>query len=80
MIPRYAVLDPAVTYSMPPHLTATTGMDALTHAVEAYIGQSTTKKTRALSLGAVKLIFENIELAYKEGGNRAARENMLTAS
>lgn len=80
LIPRYAVLDPVVTYSMPSHLTATTGMDALTHAVEAYIGHSTTKKTRALSIGAVRLIFENIELAYKEGGNRVARENMLTAS
>ena len=80
LIPRYAVLDPTVTYTMPPHLTATTGMDALTHAVEAYIGRSTTKKTRALSLGAVKLIFENIELAYKEGENRLARENMLAAS
>ena len=46
LIPRYAVLDPKVTLSLPPFITATTGMDALTHAVEAYIGRSTTKETR----------------------------------
>ena len=46
LIPRYAVLDPQVTLSLPPQVTATTGMDALTHAVEAYIGRSTTKETR----------------------------------
>ena len=43
LIPSYAVLDPQVNFSLPPHLTATTGMDALTHAVEAYIGGSTSK-------------------------------------
>ena len=46
LIPRYAVLDPAITVSLPPALTASTGMDALTHAVEAYIGRSTTRDTR----------------------------------
>ena len=46
LIPRYAVLDPKVTLSLPPFITATTGMDALTHAVEAYIGNSTTIDTR----------------------------------
>ena len=80
LIPSYAVLDPKVTYTLPPHLTATTGMDALTHAVEAYIGKSTTKETRQLSLEATKLIFENIEIAYKDGMNRLARENMLIAA
>ncbi len=80
LIPRYAVLDPKVTYSLPPHLTATTGMDALTHAIEAYIGKSTTKETRKLSLEATKLIFENIEIAYNEGDNYSARENMLHAA
>ena len=80
MIPRYAVLDPAVTYTLPPQLTATTGMDALTHGVEAYIGRSTSRETRKLSLESVRLIFDNIELAYKDGANRVARENMLTAS
>ncbi len=80
LIPRYAVLDAALTYSLPPHLTATTGMDALTHAVEAYIGRSTTKETRRLSEETVKLIFENIKTAYSDGTNHAARENMLHAA
>lgn len=80
LIPHYAVLDAKLTYSLPPHLTSTTGMDALTHAVEAYIGRSTTKKTRALALEATKLIFENIENAYKDGKNHEARSNMLLAA
>lgn len=80
LIPTHAVLDPKVTYTLPPSLTATTGMDALTHAVEAYIGGSTSKQTRALALEAVKLIFENIRVAYKDGTNHEARENMLHAA
>ena len=80
LIPRYAVLDPAVTVSLPKNLTATTGMDALTHAVEAYIGRSTTRETRACALDAVKLIFDNIEIAYRDGSNITARKNMLTAA
>lgn len=80
LIPRYAVLDAALTYSLPPHLTATTGIDALTHATEAYIGRSTTKETRRLALEAARLIFENIENAYNDGHNRIARENMLFAA
>ncbi len=80
LIPHYAVLDPTLTYTLPPHLTSTTGMDALTHAVEAYIGGSTSKETRRLALDATKLIFENIETAYRDGQNREARENMLHAA
>ena len=80
LIPHYAVLDASLTYSLPPHLTATTGMDALTHAVEAYIGRSTTKETRRLALLAVKQIFSNIEKAYIDGKNHNARKNMLQAS
>lgn len=80
LIPRYAVLDPEVTYTLPPHLTATTGMDALTHAVEAYTGNSTTRETRTLALQAVKLIFDNIEDAYRDGENKVARKNMLDAA
>lgn len=79
-IPSHAVLDPEVTYSLPPHLTATTGMDALTHAVEAYIGGSTSKETRGLALEATELIFNNIETACKDGLNRTARENMLNTA
>ena len=80
LIPRYAVLDPKVTLSLPPFITATTGMDALTHAVEAYIGNSTTYGTRKDALLAVQFIFENIYTAYEEGGNVEARRNMLHAS
>lgn len=80
LIPHYAVLDAKMTYSLPKHLTATTGMDALTHAVEAYIGRSTTRQTRKLALEATKLVFENIEKAYYDGNDHKARENMLIAS
>lgn len=80
LIPRCAVLDPKVTLSLPPSITATTGMDALTHAVEAYIGRSTTFGTRKDALLAVKLIFENIDKAYTDGSNIEARRNMLHAS
>ena len=80
IIPHYAVLDATLTYSLPPHLTASTGVDALTHAVEAYIGRSTSKETRKLALEATRLIFENVETAYKDGNNHQARENMLHAA
>lgn len=80
LIPRYAVLDPKVTVSLPKHITSTTGMDALTHAVEAYIGNSTTHGTKKDALLAVKLIFENIDTAYNDGQNIDARRNMLHAS
>lgn len=80
LIPYYAVLDARLTQSMPSGLTAATGMDALTHAVEAYIGRSTTKKSREMALDAVKLIFANIEKAYSDGDDLVARENMLVAS
>lgn len=80
LIPRYAVLDPKVTLSLPASLTATTGMDALTHAVEAYIGRSTTYATRKDALLAVKLIFENLESVYHDGSDIDKRRNMLHAS
>lgn len=80
LIPRVAVLDPVVTCSLPPQLTATTGMDALTHAVEAYIGRSTSKETRAEAVEAVSLIFKNIETAYRDGSDLTARKNMLKAA
>ena len=80
LIPQVAVLDPKVTASLPPALTATTGMDALTHAVEAYIGNSTTAGTRADALFAVKMIFENIDRAFHDGSDLEARKNMLLAA
>lgn len=80
LIPKYAVLDPEVTRSLPPFITASTGLDALTHAVEAYIGRSTTKKTRKAALKAVGLIFGNLQNAFHDGNNMTARKNMLHAS
>ena len=80
LIPHYAVLDASFTYTLPPQMTSTTGMDALTHAVEAYIGRSTTKETRRLALEATKLVFENVEKAYADGRDHTARENMLHAA
>jgi len=80
LIPHFAVLDAENTYTLPKSLTATTGMDALTHAVEAYIGRSTSSETRRLSEDAVKLILKNIETAYNEPENYLARQNMLKAA
>ena len=80
LIPRYAVLDARVTEGLPPFFTATTGMDAMTHAVEAFIGQSTTKETRESSIQAVKLILEYLPRAYRNGHDLEARQNMLRAS
>jgi len=80
LIPKYAVLDPEVTRSLPASITASTGMDALTHAVEAYIGNSTTKETRGDSEKAVELIFGNLYTVYEDGNNMEARKNMLYAS
>lgn len=80
LIPSYALLDPTLTIGLPKFVTATTGMDALTHSIEAYIGRSTTRKTRDCALKSIKLIFENLLTAYEDGGNLQARENMLHAS
>jgi len=80
LIPKYAMLKPELTVGLPKHITSTTGMDALTHAVEAYIGRSTTKQTRKCALFAVKTIFENLEEVYNNPENLKARENMLLAS
>ena len=80
LIPAYAVLDPEVTLTLPPSLTATTGMDALTHAVEAYIGGYGSKETNAYAIEAVKLIFENLETVYADGKNVEGRRKMLRAA
>ncbi|MBQ9795495.1 MAG: iron-containing alcohol dehydrogenase [Clostridia bacterium] len=80
LIPNYALLDAKLTLGLPKQMTATSGMDALTHAIEAYIGKSTTNSTRRNSLTAIKLIFENLEIAYNDGNNVQARKRMLRAS
>ena len=78
--PKYAVLDPALTVGLPPHITSTTGMDALTHAVESYIGKSNVKSTIKYAENAVRLIHTNLEKAYQNGKDMEARANMLKAS
>lgn len=80
LIPHYAVLDPLLTVKLPPHITAATGMDALTHAVEAYIGRSNTKETRRYSREAVKLIFDHLYEAYSNGAKMDARRGMQQAA
>lgn len=80
IIPHYAILDASLTVGLPPMTTATTGIDALTHAVEAYIGKSNTKQTKLMAEKAVKLIFDNILEAYENGSDLKARENMLKGS
>ena len=80
LIPSYAILDAKLTLGLPQFVTSTTGMDALTHAIEAYIGNSTTKQTREYALKAMKLIFDNILEVYHHGDNIEARQNMLKAS
>lgn len=80
LIPKYAMLNAELTVGLPKHITATTGMDALTHAIEAYIGRSSTKQTRKCALYAVKTIFENLLEAYNNPTNIEAREKLLLAS
>lgn len=80
LVPRYAVLDAELTCPLPPHITAHTGMDALTHAVEAYTNCFCSPLAKKMSLDAVKLIYENLETAYQDGNNKKVRENMLLAS
>lgn len=80
LMPKVAVLLPELTLKLPPHITAATGMDALTHAIEAYIGVNGNKFTDDRALKASKLIFENLQNVYQEGGNLIQRNNMLLAS
>ena len=78
--PPYAVLDPELTLGLPPFITAPTGLDALTHAVEAYIGKANTKTTKLRARQAVNLIYKYLPVVYEDGKNIEAREQMLLAS
>lgn len=80
LIPKYAVLDPTLLVGLPSKITSTTGMDALTHAVEAFIGHANTKKTKNSALEAVKLINENLYKSYQDGKNLTYRKNMQKAA
>ncbi|MEH7238843.1 iron-containing alcohol dehydrogenase [Bacillus sp. JJ1562] len=75
-LPEVAIVDPKLTLSSPKHITSATGVDALTHAIEAYISRRSHPFTDTLALSAIKLIYDNIEEVYKNGNNIVAREKM----
>ncbi|WP_286923796.1 MULTISPECIES: iron-containing alcohol dehydrogenase [Lysinibacillus] len=75
-----AIVDPALTISLPPKVTAATGVDALTHAIEAYVSVNANEVTDALALQAIRLISGSIRTAVHEGQNRQARSDMSYGS
>ena len=80
MLPLASALDPALMLGLPPHITAATGMDALTHGIEAYIGTWDRGTARDFGCKAVKLVFDNLRQACSDGSNANVRQNMATAS
>ncbi len=80
MVPSMIALDPTLTVGMPRSVTAISGMDALTHAVEAYLSTMATAETDELALTATTMIMENLPRVLEEPGNLRAREDMLVAS
>lgn len=80
LIPDLAIIDACLTLGVPPAVTAATGIDALTHAIEAYVAPSATPLTQGLALRAVALIGEALPLAVGQGDNVGARESMMLAS
>ncbi|WP_113926653.1 iron-containing alcohol dehydrogenase [Bacillus sp. P14.5] len=80
LIPDVAILDPALTVSMPDSITAYTGMDALAHAMEAYVSTKATPMSNHFALEAIRIIGKWLPEAYRNGDSLEARENMLIAS
>lgn len=80
LVPRAAALDPVIHQGMPPSVTAETGIDALTHAIEGYVSEFATSETDALNLSAVRLILDNLGQACAQPKDLKARENMALAS
>jgi alcohol dehydrogenase class IV len=80
MIPGYVALDAEIMKGMPPGITAATGMDALTHAVESYLSKASTEATEIQARAAIRLIFKYLAKAYHDGGDMAARDGMALAS
>ncbi|MBA4178773.1 MAG: alcohol dehydrogenase [Leptothrix sp. (in: Bacteria)] len=80
LVPRMAALDPCLMTGLPAAITAATGMDALTHAVEAYLGDWGTPYTDRMALAAVAMIYRHLPQAFADGGDLAAREQMALAS
>ena len=79
-VAKAAVLDPSLSTSLPKHITAETGMDALTHAMEAYISQLSNPESDALAIEAIGAIFKVLPVCYEDGGNLEARQTMAQAS
>lgn len=80
LIPKYAILDPTLTRTLPADLTASTGMDALTHAIEAYINCFTPLRIKKYAKNAVKRIFRSLPIAFENGNDLTAREDLLLGS
>jgi alcohol dehydrogenase len=80
LVPKMAALDPCLMTGLPPPITAATGIDALTHAIESFIGKWANPYTDDMALSAVGLIFDNLRVAYSDGKNLAAREKMALAA
>ena len=80
IVPAAAALDAKLMQGMPPHITAATGMDALTHAVEAYLNVWPTAETALHAVSTVRLVFANLPRAYSDGADFEAREAMALAS
>lgn len=80
LLPKYAVLDPELTLGLPPHITSTTGMDTLTHAVESYINIIGDKSSAENATKACKIVFDNLVNLYKNGNQIEAREEMSRAA
>ena len=80
LVPHVAILDPALTASLPPKLTATTGMDALTHAIEAYTSIQKNPVSDAFAVKAIELIAQNLPVACRDGANVDARTSLALGS
>jgi alcohol dehydrogenase len=80
VVPDVALVDPEVTLTMPPYLTACTGLDALTHAIEAYVSTASSPVVDVHALAGISLVWNNIEKAVSAPDDLASRENMLLGS
>lgn len=80
LLPRLALLDPELTYSMPPEVTAETGFDILTHAVETFVSKRANPVTDIFAKEAIRIVMKFLPMAFKNGGDRFARRNLMMGS